>query len=64
MFDFDRPEYGSEQRYEERVHEIPPHILRPWWVVHNLVAHPLIALFPCRITFDFHDYTSERMQGL
>lgn len=32
-----------------------------WWVAHNCVAHNLIGLFPCKRTFDLHDYTSNRI---
>lgn len=32
-----------------------------WWFVHNCIAHPLIGLFPIKKTFEFHDYTSRRI---
>lgn len=35
---------------------------RLWWVVHNLVAHPAIALVPCATTFRWHDETARRMR--
>lgn len=34
-----------------------------WWVVHNAVAHPLIAVAPVKPLFDFHDYTSDKING-
>lgn len=35
-----------------------------WWVVHNAVAHPLIAVLPVAMwTFKFHDYTSDKING-
>lgn len=63
MFDFIKTEKGSQGRYEARKSKVPAHIHRRWWLVHNLIAHPLIAIWPTRATFDFHDYTSDRMQG-
>ncbi len=33
-----------------------------WWIIHNLIAHPLIGLFPNKQCFDFHDYTSRKMR--
>ncbi len=35
---------------------------RLWWVVHNLVAHPAIALVPCATTFKWHDVSARRMR--
>lgn len=32
-----------------------------WWVTHNAVAHPLIAFFPFKPMFKFHDYTSNKI---
>lgn len=29
-------------------------------VVHNVVAHPLMGLMPCRWTDSFHDWTARR----
>lgn len=34
---------------------------RKAWVVHNLVAHSLIGLFPCAATFAWHDKTATAM---
>lgn len=31
------------------------------WVLHNVIAHTLIGIFPCRLTFEFHDKTAEKM---
>lgn len=55
------PEPGSEQRYVERLAERPWVAHTFWWFVHNCIAHPLIGILPCRHTFDFHDWSSERM---
>ena len=35
-----------------------------WWFVHNAVCHPLIAVLPIKATFDFHDYTSRKINAL
>lgn len=35
-----------------------------WWLLHNLVAHPAIGLVPVKATFDFHDWTSRKLNGL
>lgn len=31
-----------------------------WWWVHNLVAHPLLVLWP-RVGEQLHDWTARRM---
>lgn len=65
MFDFDKPEDGSEQRYDERVanNQAPADRIKHqgWWLAHNCVAHPLIGLLPYKWTFDFHDWTSRKL---
>lgn len=60
---FDRPENGSGERYQERRKVRPWASHTFWWVVHNVIAHPLIGLLPFRPLFRFHDWTSERMHG-
>jgi len=32
-----------------------------WWLLHNLVAHPLLAVAPTRRLVDFHDWTSRKL---
>lgn len=34
-----------------------------WWLVHNCVTHPLIGVMPIKPFFDFHDYTSRKING-
>lgn len=71
MFDFEKPEHGSEQRYRGRVASWARMQGEPagkvkhlsWWLLHNCVAHPLIGVLPIRATFDFHDWTSERLNA-
>ena len=60
---FDRPEPGSEQRYLERSSVRPWAAHTFWWVIHNVVAHPLIGVLPLRPAFKFHDWTSYKMHG-
>ena len=60
---FDRPEDGSAERYAARRAVRPWSAHAFWWVVHNAVAHPLIAFVPRRLCFRFHDWTSRRMHG-
>jgi hypothetical protein len=95
MFDFDKPEDGSEARYHERVRnwqagtptilsttegevrgrdiavDDPPVPRRlsaaqhhVWWLIHNVVAHPMIVIAPMGLTFRFHDWTSRKLNGL
>jgi hypothetical protein len=35
-----------------------------WWLIHNLVAHPAIGVLPIEATFEFHDWTSRKLNGL
>ena len=89
MFDFDKPEDGSEDRFHERVENwktctykvvsvVPeeeyaaPKVTRRiplvqhyfWWLIHNLVAHPMIGVFPIKKSFQFHDWSSHKLNGL
>lgn len=61
-------EAGSEERFEKRVEtfkkESKPLIKHHfWWFVHNCVAHPLIGVLPVKSAFDFHDWTSKKING-
>ncbi|HEV8658919.1 MAG TPA: hypothetical protein VGS96_09825 [Thermoanaerobaculia bacterium] len=61
-------ESGSEERFHARVEtydarrmsRISHHF---WWLVHNCVAHPLIGVAPLKSFFDFHDWTSKKING-
>jgi hypothetical protein len=35
-----------------------------WWLVHNLIAHPMIGVAPVKVSFRFHDWTSRKLNGL
>ncbi len=50
-------EDGSQNRFDTifKKHYV-------WWLIHNLIAHPLIGVFPIKRWFDFHDYTSRKMR--
>jgi len=73
MFGFEKHEaaaLGSEGRYEKRVEKFRAkgvHFPRVrhyfWWVVHNAMAHGGLAVWPCRATFRFHDWTSVRLNA-
>lgn len=68
MFGFDKPEDGSEERFHERIRVFeeankPKAKHHFWWLVHNAIAHPLIALMPIRTFFKFHDWTSHKING-
>jgi len=52
---------GSKGRYAERRHVVPPLRLLPYWVLHNVVARPLIGLAPIKPFFDFHDWTAKKI---
>lgn len=59
-------EAGAAERFENRVkvfkeQEKPVYKHHVWWFIHNCVAHPLIGIAPCKSTFDFHDWTSKKI---
>lgn len=61
-------ETGAEDRYQKRIatfmqEEKPVYKHHVWWLIHNCVAHPLIGFVPCKSTFDFHDWTSKKING-
>lgn len=64
---FDAPELGSAKRFESRMAKNPHPASKirhlGWWVVHNVVSHPLIGLLPFRWAFDFHDWTSVKLNS-
>jgi hypothetical protein len=68
MFDFDKDEAGSEDRFQERagvfdrqVENFPKVKHYGWWLLHNCVAHPLMGVLPIKVFFDFHDWTSRKL---
>jgi len=34
-----------------------------WWILHNNIAHLLIGLIPIKLFFDFHDWTSRKLNA-
>lgn len=34
-----------------------------WWIIHNCIAHLAIGLLPHRLTFQFHDWTSKKLNA-
>jgi hypothetical protein len=64
----DSDETGAEDRFVKRIaafkeEEKPVYKHHVWWLIHNCVAHPLIGVLPCKKTFDFHDWTSKKING-
>lgn len=60
---------STSKRFENRVNKYkrrntPVRVHHFWWFVHNCIAHPLIGIFPCRRTFAFHDYTSDKINHI
>lgn len=64
--DRDDHEYGSEERFKERLRKHTDtygsrrrhHV---WWAIHNCIAHPLIGICPFSLFFAFHDWTSAKI---
>lgn len=58
----------THERFEKRQvifeeKNLPKWLHHAWWIIHNAVAHPLIAIAPMKKTFAFHDYTSRKLMG-
>lgn len=34
-----------------------------WWFVHNCLAHLFLGICPCKYTFEFHDWTSIKLNA-
>lgn len=62
-YGFTQPEDGSEARFEARSERQAAMRHTFWWLVHNAVAHPLIAFVPRHFAFEFHDWTSRKLHG-
>jgi hypothetical protein len=61
-------ETGAEERFHSRIDSFrkedkPVYKHHVWWLIHNCVAHFLIGVAPCKSTFDFHDWTSKKING-
>jgi len=41
--------------------EMPKVSKKPLWVLHNAISHVAIGVFPCKTTFDLHDWTARLM---
>jgi len=73
MFGFEEEEakvLGSEGRYAKRIEKFRARGVRfprlqhyAWWVIHNIGAHGMLAVYPCRWTFRFHDWTSVKLNA-
>jgi len=73
MFGFEEheaDELGSEGRFHAREEKfvdkqvpLPRWQHRFWWLVHNCVAHPALGVYPTEKTFQFHDWTSRKLNA-
>lgn len=71
MFQFEKPEDGSKDRFAERLNiwieiqtvNFPKVRHYGWWVLHNCVAHPLMGILPINWFFEFHDWTSRKLNA-
>lgn len=73
MFGFTRFEMestGSAERFPIRVEKfkkkrkflpVVQHYF--WWFVHNCITHPLIGIIPLKPFFQFHDWTSVKLNA-
>lgn len=60
----DRREHFEERRDALGHRTILPKLTHAvWWFLHNAVAHPIIAIIPIKPAFEFHDYTSDKING-
>ena len=64
-FGFDHPEDGSGDRFASRrkKYNVPWTDHTFWWLVHNVISHPLIGFLPLKPFFGFHDWTSRRLHA-
>ena len=58
-----RPTRPREPIIQARVIQFEmPKVENPgMWMLHNLVSHPAIGLWPSKVTFDLHDWTAKLM---
>lgn len=72
MFGFrkdDAEKLGSHGRFPARVEKhrdqtpYPKLVHGFWWVVHNCISHPLIGVCPVKPFFEFHDWTSIKLNA-
>ena len=73
MFGFDEEEaieLGSAGRFQARIEKFriagkrfPLLQHYAWWVIHNAGAHVFLAAVPCKWSFDFHDWTSRKLNA-
>lgn len=73
MFGFEQEEatkLGAEGRFAARIEKFRKYGSRApllshycEWLFHNMVAHGLLAIAPCRWTFRLHDWSSRRLNA-
>jgi hypothetical protein len=59
---------GSAYRYAKRQRRWTAEVRRwprlrhhGWWLLHNVIAHPLVGVWPATPAIRFHDLTSRRL---
>lgn len=58
----------TKQRFHNRIRRFElnkrsKNVHHFWWFMHNCVAHFLIGVCPIKTFFQFHDYTSDKING-
>jgi hypothetical protein len=62
VLDGSRYRYGKRQRrWEEDVRVLPRLRHHGWWLLHNVVAHPVLGVLPVPAAVRFHDWTSRHL---
>jgi len=73
MFGFreeEAKELGSQGRFKRRIEKfvlagksfpVLQHYM--WWLIHNWLAHFMIGLLPLKPFFQFHDWTSRKLNA-
>ena len=54
---------ARQQKFIEKDKPAPYVTHRFWWVIHNCVAHSALGIWPCHSTFQFHDWTSRKLNA-
>lgn len=61
---------GSAERFPIRVEKfrknkkfLPVIQHYGWWFLHNFITHPLIGVFPLKLFFEFHDWSSVKLNA-
>jgi hypothetical protein len=47
--------------WKERHRVLPLTRHHAWWLLHNMVSHPILGVWPSKRAIWFHDYTSQHL---